>query len=154
MKKIDRQLKAVLQDFSRGYKVKRQNAFRGYDFEALRTELVDLKDKALSRNQELLARFEEKARAHGSIVLRARTGAEANDLILGFCRTHGVRKIVKSKSMVSEEIGLNDFLTKQGVEARETDLGEWIVQLAAERPSHMVMPAIHLTRRDVAALFS
>jgi len=153
-KKIDPSLKAVLQNFSLSYLGKRQNALQGYDFEALRTELAELKDRALEQNERLLARFEEKAGVHGSIVLRARDGAEANRMILKICRDHGVLKIVKSKSMVSEETGLNDFLGEHGVEARETDLGEWIVQLGAERPTHMVMPAIHLTRHDVAALFS
>jgi len=152
--KVDPSLKAVLQNFSRGYLGKRRNVLQGYDFEALRTELAELKDRALEQNERLLARFEEKARAHGSHVLRARDGAEANRLILKICRDHGVQKIVKSKSMVSEETGLNDFLEDHGVVARETDLGEWIVQLGAERPTHMVMPAIHLTRHDVAVLFS
>ena len=151
--KVDPCLKAVLQNFSRSYLGKRQIVLQGYDFEALRTELAELKDRALEENERLLARFEEKARAHGSIVLRARDGVEANRMILKICRDHGVLKMVKSKSMVSEETGLNDFLDKHGVVARETDLGEWIVQLGAERPTHMVMPAIHLTRHDVAALF-
>ncbi len=154
MKSLDPALKTVLQNFSRSYLRKRQSVLQGYDFEALRTELAGLKDRALDQNERLLVQFEEKARAHGSFVLRAKDGAEANRLILQICRDHGVRKLVKSKSMVSEETGLNAFLEENGVEARETDLGEWIVQLAAERPTHMVMPAIHLTRHEVAALFS
>jgi iron-sulfur cluster protein len=153
-RKIDPSLKTVLQNFSRSYLGKRQNVLQGYDFEALRTELAELKDRALEQNEQLLARFEQKARAHGSHVLHARDGAEANRMILKICRDHGVLKMVKSKSMVSEETGLNDFLAEHGVEAGETDLGEWIVQLGAEKPTHMVMPAIHLTRHDVAALFS
>jgi len=151
---VDPALKKVLQDFSRSFRTKRLGALEGYDFEELRTRLAAIKDDALDRNGELLARFEENARAHGSVVLRARDGAEANAAILEICRRHGVRKLVKSKSMVSEETGLNDFLAEHGVEARETDLGEWIVQIAAERPTHMVLPAIHLTRGDVAALFA
>ena len=151
---VDPALKKVLQEFSRSFRAKRLAALEGYDFEALRTRLAAIKDDALDRNEELLARFEVNARAHGSVVLRARDGAEANAAILDICRRHGVRRLVKSKSMVSEETGLNDFLAERGVEARETDLGEWIVQIAAERPTHMVMPAIHLTRKDVAALFA
>jgi len=154
MKTIDQDLKRVLQDFSRSFRRKRQAVLHGYDFEALRTALAESKDRALERNAELLDRFEEQAKDHGSVVFRARDGAEANALILKICRDHGVRKLVKSKSMVSEETGLNDFLAGHGIEARETDLGEWIVQLSEERPTHMVLPAIHLTRRDVAALFS
>ncbi|MDP2915806.1 MAG: LUD domain-containing protein [Candidatus Aminicenantes bacterium] len=154
MKKIDPGLKKILQDFSKSYRAKRQTVLEGYDFEALRTALAELKDRSLDQNAELLDRFADQARAHGGIVLRARDGGEANDMVLKICRDHGVRKMVKSKSMVSEETGLNGFLSGHGIEARETDLGEWIVQLAAERPTHMVLPAIHLTRRDVAALFA
>jgi len=152
--KIDPSLKNVLQDFSRSYRAKRSNVLQGYDFEALRTALAEVKDKALTRNAELLSEFEKNARAHGTIVFRARDGREANELVLKICRDHGVTKMAKGKSMVSEETGLNGFLAKRGVEARETDLGEWIVQLGAESPTHMVMPAIHMTRGDVAALFS
>jgi len=152
--KIDPALKKILQDFSASFRSKRQNVLQGYDFEELRTALAELKDRALDQNENLVAQFEEKARAHGSHVLRARDGARANELVLKICRDHGIQKMVKTKSLVSEEIGLNDFLARYDVEARETDLGEWIVQLAAERPTHMVMPAIHLTRQDVAALFS
>jgi iron-sulfur cluster protein len=151
---IDPALKKVLQDFSLSYQAKRRAALEGYDFEELRTRLAALKDAALARNDELLARFEASARAHGSVVLRARDGAEANAAILKICREHGIQKMVKAKSMVSEETGLNDFLAAHGIAARETDLGEWIVQLAAGRPTHMVMPAIHLTRGDVAAIFT
>jgi len=154
MKKIDTSLKTVLHDFSLSYLAKRQTALRGYDFEALRTELAAVKDSALEKNERLLARFEEQARAHGTIVLRARDSEKANRMILKICRDHGVRTMVKSKSMVSEETGLNGFLAAHGIEAKETDLGEWIIQLASEKPTHMVMPAIHLTRHDVAALFS
>jgi len=152
--KIDPVLKKVLQDFSKSYQATRENVLRGYDFEEMRTALAGLKDRALDRNDELLARFEEKARAHGSVVLRAKDGSEANDLILKICRDHGAAKIVKAKSMVSEEIGLNAFLAKNGIEAVETDLGEWIVQSAAEHPTHMVLPAIHLTRGEIAEVFA
>jgi len=151
---VDPALKGVLQEFSRTYRRKRAAVLEGYDFEALRTRLAAVKDAALDRNAELLARFEERARAHGSVVLRARDGAEANAAILGICREHKIDALAKAKSMVSEETGLNAYLAAHGVTARETDLGEWIVQLASERPTHMVMPAIHMTRGDVAALFS
>ena len=151
---VDPALKGVLQEFSRTYRRKRAAVLEGYDFEALRTRLAAVKDAALDRNAELLARFEERARAHGSVVLRARDGGEANAAILRICREHKIDTLAKAKSMVSEETGLNAYLAARGVAARETDLGEWIVQLAAERPTHMVMPAIHMTRGDVAALFS
>ncbi len=151
---IDPALKSVLQEFSRSYLAKRGAVLAGYDFEELRTRLAALKDAALARNAELLATFEERARAHGSVVLRAADGDEANAAILRICRERKISRLAKAKSMVSEETGLNAYLAAHGVAARETDLGEWIVQLAGERPTHMVMPAIHLTRRDVAAIFS
>jgi iron-sulfur cluster protein len=151
---MDPYLQKILQSFARGYLLKREAAFQGHDFEALRSELAEIKDRTLDRLDECLALFEERARSRGSQVLRAKDGDEANGLILGILRKHGANKVAKGKSMVSEETGLNDFLVRQGITPRETDLGEWIVQLASERPSHMVMPAIHLTRKEVAALFS
>jgi len=154
MTKIDPDLKKILKEFSHDYLLKRQESFKGLDFESLRTELAELKDRVLAQNGKYLLQFEEKARSHGSQVLRAKDSAEANRLIFEILKKHGVKKLVKSKSMVSEEIGLNEFLLGNGVEARETDLGEWIVQLARERPTHMVMPAIHLTRKEVAEIFS
>ncbi len=151
---IDPRLKATLQSFSESWAGKRARSFEGLDFEALRTGLAERKDEAISRSAELLDRFEREARGHGSTVLRAADGDEANRLILDVLESHGARTLVKSKSMVSEETRLNAFLSQRGITARETDLGEWIVQLADEAPTHMVMPAIHLTRADVAELFS
>ena len=96
MKKINPVLKKILQDFSQSYQFKRQSVLRGYDFEELRTALAELKDKALDHNENLLARFEHKARAHGSIVWRARDGAEANDLILRSAATTALKKWSKA----------------------------------------------------------
>ncbi|MGZ4886848.1 MAG: LUD domain-containing protein [Candidatus Aminicenantales bacterium] len=153
-KPLDPRLKATLQAFYESWAGKRENCFRGLDFEALRETLAEIKDDAIARQDLLLARFEEQARRHGSRVLRAKDGDEANRLVLEILERHGAKKLVKSKSMVSEETRLNVFLAGRGVEPRETDLGEWIVQLAAEAPTHMVMPAIHLTRQGVARIFS
>jgi iron-sulfur cluster protein len=151
---IDSELKATLQSFYESWSGKRASSFEGSDFEALREALAASRDAAIDDHEALLARFEEEARRHGSQVLRAADGEEANRLILEILGKHGAEKIVKSKSMVSEETGLNAFLAGHGVEARETDLGEWIVQLSGEAPTHMVMPAIHLTRKGVARIFS
>lgn len=153
-KVLDPRLKATLQAFYESWSVKRENCFRGLDFEALRETLAEIKDDAIARQDLLLGRFEEQARRHGSQVLRAKDGEEANRLVLEILERHGAKKIVKSKSMVSEETRLNGYLRRHGVEPRETDLGEWIVQLAGEAPTHMVMPAIHLTRQGVARIFS
>ena len=153
-KALDPRLKATLQAFYESWTGKREDCFRGLDFEALRETLAEIKDDAIARQDLLLARFEEQARRHGSRVLRAKDGDGANQLVLEILERHGAKKLVKSKSMVSEETRLNGFLAGHGVEPRETDLGEWIVQLAAEAPTHMVMPAIHLTRQGVARIFS
>src|SRR4029077_5255160 len=77
-----------------------------------------------------------------------------NDYILNLAKANSVKSVVKSKSMASEEIHLNAYLEAAGMKVSETDLGEWIVQLAGERPSHMVMPAIHMTKEQVAEVFS
>jgi L-lactate dehydrogenase complex protein LldF len=151
---VDPHLKATLQAFYESWSGKREACFRDLDFEALRETLAEVKDDAIARADELLARFEKEAKRHGSRVLRAADSDEANRLILEILRKHGAGKIVKSKSMVSEETRLNAYLAEHGVEPRETDLGEWIVQLAGEAPTHMVMPAIHLTRQGVARLFT
>jgi len=152
--RIDPHLKSVLAEFSRNYLIKRRNALMGQDFEELRTLLAEMKDASLERNAELLDRFEAEARRRGNEVLRASDGDEANRLIADVLGRNGAAKVAKSKSMVGEETHLNDFLSRRGIEPRETDLGEWIVQLEAEAPTHMVMPAIHLTRADVARIFA
>jgi len=151
---IDPRLKATLQSFYESWSAKRENCFRGLDFEALRETLAEIKDDAIGNQDALLERFEEQARRHGSRVLRARDGEEANRLIVEVLKAHGANKVVKAKSMVSEETHLNAALAEHGIVARETDLGEWIVQLTNESPTHMVMPAIHLTRQGVAGIFS
>ncbi len=151
---VDAALKAALQSFYESWSGKRATSFAGSDFEALRERLAKVRDAAIDDQEALLARFEEEARRHGSQVLRAEDGAEANRIILEILERHGAKTVVKSKSMVSEETGLNAALARHGVAARETDLGEWIVQLAGEAPTHMVMPAIHLTRAGVARIFA
>ena len=87
-------------------------------------------------------------------MLFAETGAEACDLVLEICRRHGVKKAIKSKSMLSEEAGLNEALAAAGVEPVETDLGEYIIQLAGEPPSHIIAPAVHKSKDEVADLFA
>src|SRR5208337_2446189 len=94
------------------------------------------------------------AEARGAKVFKAVTAQEAVDYILKVAKDNNVRTVVKSKSMASEEIHLNRYLEETGVSVRETDLGEWIIQLAGQRPSHMVMPAIHMTKEEVSDLFS
>jgi len=116
----------------------------------------DVRDLARKIKLELLAdlsshlqRFEERLVANGVQVHWAETGADANRIVTEIAKSHGVRRIVKSKSMATEETHLNHALQQQGMEVVETDLGEYIVQLAEDRPSHIILPIIHLTREDV-----
>ena len=116
----------------------------------------DVRDLARKIKMELLAdlsshlqRFEERLVANGVRVHWAETGADANRIVTEIAKSHGVRRIVKSKSMATEETHLNHALQEQGMEVVETDLGEYVVQLADDRPSHIILPIIHLTREDV-----
>ena len=108
----------------------------------------------LERLDELLALFRLRLEEHGVLVHQAASAAEACKLIVDIARSHQARRVVKSKSMVSEEIGLNAALEQAGLDVVETDLGEFIVQLRGEAPSHITAPAIHLTREDVGATFA
>ena len=123
------------------------------DAAALRDQLKAIRSATLARLAHYLQQFEANAQAAGAHVHWARDGDEAGRIIAGIARRRGVELAVKSKSMTAEEIGLNDTLAAGGVQAVETDLGEWIIQLAGEPPYHIIAPAIHKNRRQVAALF-
>jgi L-lactate dehydrogenase complex protein LldF len=147
-------LTGALGRFSEAYAVARKNAYTGIDFEQLRGRIAAIKGYAAEHMDELAEQFTKAATARGAKVFRANSPQQVKDYIANLCREKGVKRIVKSKSMATEEIHLNDHLIKQGVQVNETDLGEWIIQLAGQTPSHMVMPAIHMTRDEVADLFS
>jgi L-lactate dehydrogenase complex protein LldF len=123
------------------------------DWEALRTEAGGIKRAVLSRLPELWRQFEEEATQAGAVVHWARDAAEHNQTVASLLEERGVRRVVKSKSMLTEECGLNADLERRNIEVVDTDLGERIVQLRNEPPSHIVMPAIHLQREQVGALF-
>ncbi|MDO5675166.1 MAG: LUD domain-containing protein [bacterium] len=150
----DAKLSAALGKFSVDYKVNRAKIYEDTDFEALRTEIAASKSFAAAHMEELAAQFTKNAEARGAKVFRANSPEAVREYILKVAKDNGVKTIVKSKSMATEEVHLNPYLEKEGIEVAETDLGEWIIQLAGQRPSHMVMPAIHLTREDVADIFS
>lgn len=124
------------------------------EFEALREAASARKDEILSELDLWLERFEARVRAVGGQVHWARDAEEARAIVLALCRRAGVRTVAKGKSMVSEEIGLNEALAADGLEVIETDLGEYIVQLAKEPPSHIIAPAVHKTKEQVAELFA
>lgn len=124
------------------------------DWEALRIRASAIKGFALGRLPELWLEFEANAARAGAVVHWARDAAEHNEIIGSLLRERQIRRVVKSKSMLTEECGLNRHLEAQGVEVIDTDLGERIVQLRKESPSHIVMPAIHLRRTEIGALFA
>ncbi len=146
-------LSKALHLFGDNYLIARENAYRGLDFDAMRQELAGIKDDVRKRRKELLAEFIKNAEAAGSIVFVAKDVKEANDYVVNLAKKKGANLIAKSKSMVSEEAHFNKAMEAAGIRASETDLGEWIVQLAGQRPSHMVMPAIHMFKEEVAELF-
>jgi L-lactate dehydrogenase complex protein LldF len=119
----------------------------------LRAQARAIRARTLAHLDELLVRLAANVEAHGGAVCWAYDGAEARRYIADLIRARGVRTIVKSKSMASEEIHLNAALEQAGAEVVETDLGEYIIQLAGETPSHIIAPAIHKTREQVSDLF-
>jgi len=122
--------------------------------EALRDHFKAIRSATLAQLAHHLETFERNAVAAGAQVHWARDGVEACEIVVGIAHKRGVTLATKSKSMATEEIHLNAALTAAGVEPVETDLGEWIIQLAQETPSHIVAPAIHKTRHEIAALLS
>ncbi len=122
-------------------------------WEAWRRQAREIKAAAISRLDELLDSLIREVAAWGGQVLRARDAAEARELIVGLARKHRVTTVTKSKSMTTEEIGLNPALAAAGIRPWETDLGEFIVQLAGHSPAHLTAPALHLDRGQIAALF-
>ena len=147
-------LTGALGRFSEAYRVSRAKAYEGIDFEQVRNRIAEVKSFAASHLDELAATFTRNAEARGAKVFRTTEPKAACDYIVNLARKNGVEAVVKSKSMASEEIHLNHRLEEAGITVSETDLGEWIIQLAGQTPSHMVMPAIHLTKEQVAEIFS
>ncbi|MDD5248245.1 MAG: LutB/LldF family L-lactate oxidation iron-sulfur protein [Rhodocyclaceae bacterium] len=122
--------------------------------ETLRDLGADIRRYALANLPALLEQLEAQLTANGVKVHWAETPDEANAIVLDIARRHDATRMVKGKSMVSEEVGLNHAMAAAGIEALETDMGEYIVQLAGEGPSHIIMPAIHKTKQQIAELFA
>ena len=123
------------------------------EWEALRENASSIKHYVLSHMDELLEEFEQKALANGIQVHWAVDGDEHNQIVASILDKKGITQMVKSKSMLTEECHLNPFLASKGIDVIDSDLGERIVQLRQEPPSHIVMPAIHLKKRDIGDLF-
>ncbi len=124
------------------------------DWEALRERARAVKAHTLARLDHYLAEFADRAAEQGVVVHWAEDAAAATAVLAGLLAEAGKRPVVKAKSMVSEEVGLNHELEARGLRPVETDLGEWIQQLAGEPPSHIIVPAIHKTEAQIAALFA
>lgn len=150
----NRFLGTTLDNFAAAFKTSRLKAFEGMDLEGLIGSIAEGKDAAIPHLEELFQQFKAHAEAAGIKVHTAATALDANEIIASIARENGVSKIAKGKSMTAEETFLNSHLEKEGFQVTETDLGEWIIQLRGEGPSHMVMPAIHLSRKEVAELFT
>lgn len=123
------------------------------EMEALRDLGTAIRRHALSRLPELLEQLESRLIANGVQVHWAETAEEANAIIHRIAVSKAAKLLVKGKSMASEEMELNDYMAERGIACIESDMGEYVVQLAHEKPSHIVMPAIHKTKGDIAALF-
>ena len=149
----DQFLRTALDNFNTAYRENRPSVYEGIDFEGIKKEITAGKDAALPRLLDLFEEFKIHAEAAGVNVHTAQDAKQANEIIADIAKENNVKKIIKSKSMTAEETFLNDHLEKEGYIVTETDLGEWIIQLRKEGPSHMVMPAIHLSRYQVGDLF-
>ena len=150
----DGQLQRAMSNVRRGFIDKRQEAAdRLPEFEALRDSARDIKNHTLQHLDLYLERYEEKVKASGGHVHFARTAEEARDIVLTICRAAGARTVTKGKSMITEEIGLNSHLESHGITPVETDLGEYIIQLRRELPSHIIAPAVHVNANQVEADF-
>ncbi|MBM3583361.1 MAG: lactate utilization protein [Alphaproteobacteria bacterium] len=123
------------------------------EFDALRDQAKAIKDHTLAHLDAYLERFEARVVAAGGQVHWCADGAEARATVLEICRRAGARTVTKGKTMIAEEIGLNPFLEANGIEPVETDLGEYIIQLAKEPPSHIIAPAVHKNKEQISDLF-
>ncbi len=123
------------------------------DLEQARKKAKNIKWRTIENLDKFLIEFEMNFTRNGGKVIWAQDAAEANQAVLDICRKYNAKQVVKSKSMVTEEIHLNDFLEKNNIESVETDLGEYIQQLDGEPPYHIVTPAMHKSKEDVAKLF-
>ena len=135
-------------------RTKRDNMAQGLDeWEQLREKASAIKRHTITHLDEYLEEFSTNAEKNGAIVHWAKDAQEFNEIVYGILECHKVKKMVKSKSMLTEECEMNPYLEARGIEVVETDLGERIIQLKGQKPSHIVMPAIHLNHDDVGELF-
>ena len=151
----DSQLRSNFKRAMSGLMEKRQAVFPdSEEWQKTREFGSSIRKNALRNLPELLEQLEANCTKNGIEVHWAETVDEANDLVLGIAKRHNVKKVVKGKSMVSEEMELNHFLGQHGIEALEADLGEFIIQVDHELPSHIIMPAIHKNKEQISEIFN
>jgi iron-sulfur cluster protein len=124
------------------------------DYQQLRDEAREIKEDAIDRLPELIDELTAAVEENGGTVYIAEDAADANEYVADVCAEQSAERLVKSKSMTSEELEVNEHLEGQGMDVVETDLGEWVLQVADEAPSHIVAPAIHKSRAEIATLFN
>jgi len=134
------------------FRDKRAAALPADDFPDRQRRLAEIKRGCIERLPDLVEQFVAEATNVGCVVHRAKDAAQARDIVARLATERGVKLVVKSKSMVAEEIELNPHLEAQGIKVVETDLGEWIIQLANEHPSHILAPALHKTKEQIAEI--
>ena len=123
------------------------------EWEDLREQASQIKKHTITHLADYLEQFSDCLESRGVKVHWAKDAAEFNETVLSILQSHGVKKMVKSKSMLTEECEMNPYLEQHGIDVVETDLGERIIQLLDQKPSHIVMPAIHLKREEVGRMF-
>ncbi len=151
---LDPELKRAMGKAKGGFQQKRRIAIDALpEFEALRHAAREIKEHTLHHLDYYLERYEQAVHATGGQVHWTSTTEEAREIILKICRDAGARRVTKGKSMVGEEMAINEALEQSGFEPVETDLGEYIIQLANEPPSHIIAPAVHKTKNQITDLF-
>ncbi|MEN9765857.1 MAG: hypothetical protein RL397_1812 [Pseudomonadota bacterium] len=154
-KLADMRLQKNLKRLSEKFVTARTQAMTEIDFEATRDAAVERRNRAIDNLDIWLELFEKKATEQGAKVLFAENAAQASDLVVQIAKKHKVKTVTKSKSMVSEEMALNEALRQAGVEPVETDLGEYILQINDnEAPSHIIAPVIHKDKEEISDLFA
>jgi L-lactate dehydrogenase complex protein LldF len=151
---VDKTLQKALKKTAVGFPMLRRVSIGALpEFDSLRDDAVRIKSDVLDNLDYDLERFEKKAIEQGGKVHWCKDIAEANATVLRICKDAGAKTVTKGKSMIGEEMGVNDYLEAYGIEPIETDLGEYIIQLRKEPPSHIVGPAIHVPKEEVAEAF-
>lgn len=150
----DVQLQRALSNVPKGFVQKRTKAADALpEFESLRDKGVEIKKHTLANLDVYLEAYEKKVIENGGHVHWAKTAEDARRIALEICQKHNARTVTKGKSMITEEVELNEHLSKHGIEPVETDLGEYIIQMRNEKPSHIIAPAIHVNQSQVEADF-